>query len=101
MACCNHDDAKNAPPDPRYRRVLWVALAINASLFLVEIVAGFTARSVSLQADALDFLADSANYAISLFVLGMALRTRARAALIKGVSMGTFGVWVLGATVWH
>jgi Co/Zn/Cd efflux system component len=101
MACCNHDHGGNAPPDPRYRRVLWAALAINASLFLIEIVAGFAARSVSLQADALDFLADSANYAISLFVLGMALRTRARAALIKGVSMGAFGVWVLGSTVWH
>jgi Co/Zn/Cd efflux system component len=101
MACCSHDNGKNAPPDPRYRRVLWVALAINASLFLIEIVAGFAARSVSLQADALDFLADSANYAISLFVLSMALRTRARAALIKGVSMGAFGVWVLGSTVWH
>jgi Co/Zn/Cd efflux system component len=101
MACCSHDHGKNAPPERRYRRVLWAALAINASLFLVEIVAGFAARSVSLQADALDFLADSANYAISLFVLGMALRIRARAALIKGVSMGSFGVWVLGSTVWH
>jgi Co/Zn/Cd efflux system component len=81
--------------------VLWAALAINASLFLVEIVAGFAARSVSLQADALDFLADTANYAISLFVLGMAIRTRARATLIKGISMGAFGVWVLGSTVWQ
>lgn len=101
MACCSQHDDRNSPPGPRYRRVLWAALAINASLFLVEIVAGLAARSVSLQADALDFLADSANYAISLFVLGMALRIRAKAALIKGVSMGAFGVWVLGSTVWH
>ena len=101
MACCSHNHGKDTPPDPHYRRVLWAALAINSSLFLVEIVAGFAARSVSLQADALDFLADSANYAISLFVLGMALRTRARAAFVKGVSMGAFGIWVLGSTVCH
>jgi len=41
------------------------------------------------------------NYAISLFVVGMALRYRARAALLKGVTMGVFGLWVLGVTAWH
>jgi Co/Zn/Cd efflux system component len=54
-----------------------------------------------LQADALDFLGDTANYGISLFVVGMALRYRARAALAKGITMGLFGLWVLGATFWH
>lgn len=74
---------------------------INAVLFLIEIVAGVAAGSVSLQADALDFLADAGNYGISLFVAGMALRYRARAALAKGATMGIFGLWVIGATVWH
>jgi Co/Zn/Cd efflux system component len=54
-----------------------------------------------LQADALDFLADAGNYAISLFVVGMALRHRALAALAKGATMAVFGVWVLGITGWH
>src|SRR5262245_13250129 len=70
-------------------------------MFLVEIGAGVAAGSASLQADALDFLGDSANYAISLLVVGMALRYRASAALAKGVTMGAFGLWVIGTVIWH
>jgi Co/Zn/Cd efflux system component len=84
-----------------YRRVLWAVLAINAVMFLVEIGAGLAAGSASLQADALDFLGDAANYAISLIVVGMALRYRATAALAKGATMGLFGLWVIGTVVWH
>jgi len=84
-----------------FRRVLWAVLGINAAMFLVEIGAGLAAGSASLQADALDFLGDAANYAISLFVVGMALRYRASAALAKGVTMGVFGLWVIGVTGWH
>ena len=73
--------------------MLWLALAINATMFVVEVIAGLAAGSVSLQADALNFLADAANYGISLVVVGMALRYRALAALVKGVSMGLFGLW--------
>jgi Co/Zn/Cd efflux system component len=76
-------------------------LAINAAMFIVEIGAGLAAGSASLQADALDFLGDAGNYAISLFVVGMALRYRAMAALAKGATMGVFGLWVLGVTGWH
>lgn len=84
-----------------YRRVLLAVLGINAGMFLVEIGAGLAAGSASLQADALDFLGDSANYAISLFVVGLALRYRATAALAKGATMGVFGLWVIGTVVWH
>jgi Co/Zn/Cd efflux system component len=63
--------------------------------------AGLAAGSASLQADALDFLGDAANYAVSLFVVGMALRYRAMAALAKGATMGGFGLWVLGMSTWH
>lgn len=86
--------------DAAWRRVLWIALVINAAMFGVEIIAGVTAESASLKADALDFLGDAANYAISLGVAGMALVWRARAALGKGVSILLFGLWVLGNTVW-
>jgi Co/Zn/Cd efflux system component len=92
---------KIQPPDPGYRRALWMVLAINALMFCVEIGAGLVAGSASLQADALDFLGDAANYAISLFVAGMALRYRAMAALGKATTMGLFGLWVIGVTVWH
>jgi Co/Zn/Cd efflux system component len=99
-ACCHHDHPAESV-NAAYRRVLWAVLAINALMFLVEIGAGVAAGSASLQADALDFLGDTANYVISLFVAGMALRYRAFAALGKGFSMAMFGLWVLGAIVWH
>ena len=101
--CCGHDqhEPEIRARDAAYRKVLWVALAINMAMFLVEIGAGLAAGSASLQADALDFLADAGNYGISLFVVGMALQFRARAALAKGATMGLFGLWVIGATIWH
>ena len=101
-SCCNDDHCADPHRgDPTYKRVLWIVLAINAAMFLVEMAAGVAAGSASLQADALDFLGDAANYAISLFVVGMALRYRAAAALAKGVTMAAFGLWVLGTVVWH
>jgi Co/Zn/Cd efflux system component len=90
----------SASQSPRYRRVLWAALVINAAMFLVEAAAGLRAESVSLLADAVDFFGDAANYGVSLLVLGMALRWRARAALLKGLTMGAFGVFVLGRAAW-
>jgi len=84
-----------------YKRVLWVVIAINAAMFLVEIAGGVFAGSQALKADALDFLADTATYAISLFVIGMPLIWRARAALFKGVSLGIMGSWVLTSTGYH
>src|SRR5258708_13812890 len=87
--------------DDAYRRVLWAVLAINAAMFAVEVIAGLVAGSATLQADALDFLGDAANYAISLLVVGMALRYRASAALAKGATMAAFGLWVIATVVWH
>jgi len=99
-SCCKHalDPHRG---DEKYRRVLWAVLAINVAMFALEVTAGVVAGSASLQADALDFLGDAGNYAISLFVVGMALRYRAMAAFGKGATMGVFGLWVLGVTAWH
>jgi Co/Zn/Cd efflux system component len=102
MPCCSEDScAPRKGATGRYRTVLWIVLGINAAMFLVEIVAGLAAGSTALQADALDFFADAANYGISLFVLGMSVRRRATAALVKGGSMGLFGAWVIGSVVWN
>lgn len=98
--CCASGSGESALNDPRWRRILWIALLINAAMFAVEIVAGVAADSRALQADALDFLGDAANYAISLGVAGMALAWRARAALFKAVTMLAFGLWVLGSALW-
>ncbi len=99
----NHDSHPHGSPasaDPRYRRILWVALIVNAAMFAVEVGAGVQSGSASLLADAIDFLGDAANYALSLWVLAMALTWRARAALIKGASMLAFGVFVVGRVAW-
>ena len=106
MACC-HDSACSSPSPPdtlnsrRWRRALWIALIINAGFFVAEVVAGAAAGSTALQADALDFFGDAANYCISLGVAGMALAWRARAAVAKGGTLIVFALWVLASTAWH
>lgn len=79
----------------RFKKALVVALYLNVSMFFVEIVYGFLSHSLSLKADSIDFLGDSANYFITLFVLSSALQIRAKASLIKAASMFAFGCWVL------
>ena len=100
-ACCDHNTFHDGATSRSYRRVLWFALIINAGMFAAELAGAMISRSVALQADALDFLGDAANYGISLAVVGMHLRWRARAALLKGLSMGAFGIWVIGTTLWR
>lgn len=101
-SCCDHNHIHaSGPGQDGYRRALWAVLIINAAMFAVEIAAGYAAGSASLQADALDFFGDAANYAISLTIVGMALRYRAMAAMLKGVSMLAFGLWVTGTVIWH
>lgn len=99
MSNCCGSAADDAPPEGDYRRVLIVVLALNATMFGVEMIAGVFAGSLSLQADALDFFADAAAYAITLAVLGRGAIWRSRAGLIKGVAMGLFGIWILAKTV--
>jgi Co/Zn/Cd efflux system component len=101
--CCESAcGSETAKADPRWRRVLWVALIVNAAMFLVEMVAGAAADSRALQADALDFLGDAANYAVSLAVVGAALAWRARAALAQiavHARLCRVGVWQRNS--WH
>jgi Co/Zn/Cd efflux system component len=96
--CCGPTEV---PKIARQRRVLGVVLAINLIMFAVEIGAGWHASSLALQADALDFLGDSLNYAVALFVLGRSLTWRAGTAFAKGAVMFGFGVFLAGASVYH
>jgi len=102
MSGCGCDSVCDvAPPDPGYRRALWIALVLNALMFGVELIASFEAQSVSLLADAVDFLGDAGNYSVALLVLGLAPVWRSRAALWKGWLMVGYGVFVLGKSAWQ
>lgn len=87
--------------DPRYKRVLWLVIAINAIMFVVEMTAGQISGSQALQADALDFLGDSMTYGLSLAVIGMSLKVRSMSALLKGTSLLLMGLWVFGSTAYQ
>ncbi len=100
--CCEHEaPAIETLRNPaRYRRILWIALIINTAMFGVELLAGWHSGSLSLLADSIDFAGDALNYGVSLAVLSAALAWRARAALLKAVSMMGFGVFLLATAAW-
>ncbi len=98
---CSSECSTQSAVDPRYRRILWIALVLNALMFAVELGASLRSGSVSLLADSIDFFGDAGNYAISLAVLGMTLSVRSKAALVKAACMGAFGVFVLGKAAWN
>ena len=98
---CPSDSVAERANEPVFRRILWIALVANFLMFVVELGASRLADSMSLQADALDFFGDAANYAISLLVVGMALTVRAKASLFKGATMAVFGSWVIGSALYR
>lgn len=100
-ASCGHHDLKFDGLSPAFKRALWIVIGLNGVMFLVEMTAGALSGSQALQADALDFLGDTATYALSLYVIGMSIRARSNAALIKGISLAVMGAWVLGATIYQ
>lgn len=99
MACsCSAPEPKS--PAPGFRKALWIALWMNLAMFLVEGIASIQSGSVSLMADAIDFFGDSANYILSLSVLSMGMFWRGRAAMVKGLTMATFGLVVWARAIW-
>ncbi len=101
MSGCGTCEVKFEGNSRDFRRVLWIVIAINGLMFVVEMMAGVASQSKSLQADALDFIGDTATYAISLYVVGRALKVRATAAMIKGFALAALGLWVLGSTIYR
>ncbi len=96
-SCCANEPAAVSS---RYRRILWIALAVNAAMFAVELGASFAGQSVSLLADAVDFAGDAANYGLSLGAIALGTRWQSRAAIVKGSSMVGYGVFVLVIASW-
>jgi Co/Zn/Cd efflux system component len=99
--CCSCAAATFDGRSVAYRRVLWIVIGLNAAMFVVEVGAGYLARSQALQADALDFLGDAATYALTLLVIGRPAAWRANAALFKGASLGALALWIAGSTFWR
>ena len=98
--CCEDKSCEITAMRERHERVLWMVLAINAVMFLVEGWAGLLAHSTSLLADALDMLGDALVYGFSLLVLARSARWQAVAALAKGSFMLAFGLGVLGEALY-
>ena len=100
--------AEAAVPETRDEAgTLRILLGINATLFLVEIVAGWLAQSTGLIADSLDMLADAFVYGLGLYAVGRSSRTKLRAAHASGVLQALLAAgvfvdvarrWVVGST---
>lgn len=97
MADCCATDAE----DRQQRRLLWVVLGLNATMFIVEFAAGWLAHSSGLLADSLDMLADALVYSLSLYAVGKAVTKKARAALMNGSLQLVLGLWVLMDVAWR
>ncbi|MEM5501337.1 cation diffusion facilitator family transporter [Ahrensia kielensis] len=102
MAGCNHHHNQSTfdGMSDAYKRRLWMVIFLNAGMFVVEIFGGAFANSKALQADALDFLGDATTYGLSLYVIGMSITARTRAAMLKGISLFVMGLWVFGSTAY-
>lgn len=99
-SCCgNGFDVKINEDNKNFKRALWISLFLNFSMFLLENIEGLRSNSLSLRADAIDFLGDSANYFITLVVLGSAIQWKTRASMVKALTMFGFGIWVLVSAV--
>lgn len=94
-SCCENKAGELAQLRARQSRVLYIVLAINAVMFLVEFTAGWIASSTALLGDSLDMFGDASVYALTLFVLHRSARARAGAALFKGGFMLLFGLLVV------
>ncbi len=91
MSSCCAAEAKNASE----RKLLWIVLILNFSMFVIEFIAGWLANSSGLLADSLDMLADAAVYSLSLFAVGKSLFYKGRAALANGYLQLSLGFLVL------
>lgn len=91
-------DAPDRPSDHvagEERRVLGIALALNATMFVVGLAAGLWAQSMGLIADSLDMLADALAYGLSLAAIGRAPIFKVRVAQVSGTLLALLGAGVV------
>lgn len=89
--CGCHHEAKNA----QERKILMIALALNATMAVVGGIAGWIGQSTGLLADALDMLSDATAYAIGLVAIGRTASFKANAATLSGIALLLLGLGVL------
>ena len=97
--CCDSKAGELAKLREKQGRVLYIVLAINAVMFIVEFTAGWILNSTALLADSLDMFGDTLVYAISLFVLHRGVRARAGAALFKSGFLLLFSLLIIGEAI--
>jgi Co/Zn/Cd efflux system component len=93
--CCQNKSCELEQLQKQHSNVLWIVLLINAVMFVVELVSGLRAKSLSLTGDSLDMLGDALVYGGSLVVIYKSSRAQARVALLKGVIMLASALTVL------
>ncbi|TSE33425.1 cation transporter [Tepidimonas charontis] len=87
-----HADATEA-------RVLWTLLAINAMMFVLEMVVGLLAQSTGVLADGMDMFADAAVYGVALYAVGRSAAHKMRAAHLAGWLQGALALLALAEVV--
>lgn len=93
--CCESKSDEIAALRARQGSVLVVVLVVNLTMFFVEFVSGWLARSTALLGDSLDMLGDASIYAVTLYALHRSERARAGVALLKGAAMALLGLLVI------
>jgi len=99
--CCNDKACEIDALRGRQSSTLKIVLGINAVMFATELTAGLLGNSISLVADSLDMLGDALVYGFSLYVVALGAAMKARAALLKGIIMACFGLFVLGQAIYR
>lgn len=98
MSCeCSNQAVKTE----EQRRTLRIALAPNASMFVVGLIAGLYAQSTGLLADALDMLADASAYAIALWAIGRSDTFKQNSAALSGCLLLMLGFGVIVEVIRH
>jgi cation diffusion facilitator family transporter len=83
------------------RRVLRIALGLNATMFIVGAIAGWIAHSMGLIADSLDMLADAMAYGIALAAWSRTADFKASAARFSGTLLLVLGIGILLGALWR
>jgi len=101
MSGCDACGAKaiEAAQSPAYIKTLWIVVGMNAVMFVVGVIVTATSRSVSVQADLLDFLGDAIATGIGLLMVGRTMRARSLVSYGPGVALGALGVFALVSAV--